>query len=195
MTAFSALAFVLGGCATAPAHTGTPNPRVGIATVPSSAPTPLESGETIAVTGCCTATVPNSWSAPELVSSGLEASYDPTGKLAVTWQVVGTANHCPNQPAALVNSLSSPTHPSGNVIIAVDPIAMHGQLVTVYVTAPSNKTEHDYQFLSADAVMGSHCIAVGGAEYGAASARNLATLLAILATTKVAVYPSAPATP
>ncbi len=120
------------------------------------------------------------------------ASHDPTGTLSVTWQVAGAARSCPVQPTALVDSLTSATHPSGDVIIGVVGVPLHGRPVTVYVTAPSNQTEHKYQFLSADAVVGTHCVAVGAAAYGSASAANLDTLLAILATTSVPTYPGAP---
>jgi hypothetical protein len=126
------------------------------------------------------------------MGDGREASHDSTGTLSVTWQVVGAARSCPVQPTALVDSLTSPTHPSGDVIIGVVGVPLHGRPVTVYVTAPSNQTEHKYQFLSADAVIGAHCVAVGAAAYGSASAANVDTLLAILATTSAPTYPSAP---
>jgi len=195
MVSISAVGLMLSGCSTAPAHTSTPTPSLGIISVPAAAPTPLLSGASITVAGCCTATVPSTWSAAEPAGGGQEESSDPTGRLTVSWQVVGAARQCPIEPAALVDNLTSPTHPSGDVITGVVGVPMHGRPVTVYVTAPSNPAEHNFQFLSADAVVGSHCIAIGAAEYGAASAANLHTLLAILATTSVPVFPSAPPTP
>jgi hypothetical protein len=86
----------------------------------------------------------------------------------------------------------SPTHPSGDVITAVDPITVAGKRVTVYVTTPSAPSLRAYRYANADAVVGASCVDLGAAEYGTASASNLTALLQILATTRSLTYPLQP---
>ena len=150
-------------------------------------------GNTVALASCCTATLPLRWTTPRIVDSNLLGSYDPTGRLYVSWQVLGGARSCPNQPPAVVESLFSPSHPSGNVIIGVDPFTIQRQHVTLYITAPNAATPRAYEFVNADAVLGANCVDLGGAEYGVASTPNLETLLGILATTKPIVASVQPA--
>jgi hypothetical protein len=127
--------------------------------------------------------------------NGLEDSSDQTGRLDVSWQVVGTAHACPAEPVAFLSSLTSPTHPSADVISGVDPLAVHGHWVTVYVAVPGNTDVHGYQYLNADAVVGADCVDLGGSEYGNASPTNIELLLRILATTALISNPTQPAGP
>ncbi len=188
------IAFSFTACATAAPIHGAPSlPPVSIAT-PTPVPTPLL-GSTITLATCCTAKIPIDWTKPEVVNNGLEGVADPTNRLNVSWQIVGSAKHCPSEPAALVDGLASPTHPSGMVITAVDPLLVMGHTAVVYVTAPSNVTEHHYQFFNSDVVIGGNCVDLSGAEYGNASAANLETLLQIVASTKAFSYPPLPPTP
>ncbi|MHB8488855.1 MAG: hypothetical protein ACYDCS_09170 [Candidatus Dormibacteria bacterium] len=146
------------------------------------------------LSACCTATLPTQWSTPQRAESGLDGSYDPTGRLYVTWQIVGSSHTCPKEPPGLVNSLVSPTHPSGDVIVGVDPLSVNGERVVAYITAPSSSTPRAYQYVNADATFGASCVDLGGAEYGAASTPHLETLLQILATTRSLSYAVKPTT-
>jgi hypothetical protein len=179
------VSLLLAGCATsAPANGATPAPRGSPATAHSATPSaaPVH-GSTEAVMPCCTATIPPSWTSPTKVGNGVEGSSDPTGRLYVSWQVVGTAHSCPAEPMAFLSSLTSPAHPAADVISGVDPLTIHGHWITVYVAVPSNSGVRNYQYLNADAVIGAECLDLGGAEYGDASPSNVALLLRILATT------------
>lgn len=128
---------------------------------------------------------------PQVVGT-VDESYDPTGKLEVSWQVVGTSRNCSVEPPAFVESLASSTHPSGNVITAVDELVVNGMRVAVYVTAPATQGTHGYQYFTADATFGSSCIELGGAEYGVASEANLQAMLGVLGTTHLVSYPAMP---
>jgi hypothetical protein len=86
----------------------------------------------------------------------------------------------------------SPSHPSGDVITAVDSITVSGKRVTVYVTTPSAPTPRAYEYVNADAVLGASCVDLGAAEYGVASRSNLEALLHILATTRPVTHPLQP---
>lgn len=188
------LALLATGCSTNQ-PVSSPSPSVQISTLPLQppvvAPAPVR-GYAVALATCCTATLPDHWTAPQSVDNTHLGSYDPSGRLFVTWQVVGSARTCPNQPPGLVDSLASPSHPSGDVIVGMDPFSVDGQHVTVYITAPRALTPRAYQFIDADAVFGANCVDLGGAEYGVASTANLATLLGILATTMSVSYPLQP---
>lgn len=176
---------LLAGCATtSPTVRTNIAPRGSAATAHSAVPSaaPLR-GSTEAVLPCCTATIPPGWTNPTKLGNGLEESSDPTGRLYVTWQVVGAAHSCPAEPIAFLSSLTSPTHPSADVISGVDPLAIHGHWVTVYVAVPSNPGVRNYQYLNADAVVGADCVDLGASEYGNASPTNITVLLRILATT------------
>jgi hypothetical protein len=188
------LAAFLAGCTSNTSHpttnTGAPS---STATSPSpNAPVASENGHQVTLTTCCTATLPAHWTVPQIVDSTFDGSYDPSGKLRVTWQVVGPANRCPSEPAALMESLTSPSHMSGEVISAVEPLTVNGRHVIVYISAPSDATPRGYQYVNADAVLGANCVDLGSAEYGVASAANLKTLLQILATTKPIASPFQP---
>jgi hypothetical protein len=191
------LVVVLSGCASNPAA-GTPASSAKPSSAPSQltgpTPTPLL-GHSVTLATCCTATLPTHWTAPQLVDNTVVGSYDPTGMLYVTWQVVGPAHKCPKEPPALLDSLRSPSHPSGDVITGVDPLRVDGQHVTAYITAPTSSTPRHYQYVNADVVVGLSCIDLGGAEYGVASTANLETLLQILATTRSITAPVQPSTP
>jgi len=197
VSSIAVLGLLLVGCATsAPAMGATNASRGAAATTHSVAPSaaPLR-GSTEAVLPCCTATIPPGWSTPTRRGDGIEESSDPTGRLYVSWQVVGTAHSCPAEPIAFLSSLTSPTHPSADVISGVDPLAIHGHWVTVYVTVPSNPDVHNYQYLNADAVVAADCVDLGASEYGDASPINIAVLLRILATTASIASSMQPAGP
>lgn len=178
------LAALLAGCTATPTVTRAPTPTLPHSSAsPKPVPTQLQ-GPRVAISGCCTATIPVTWSAVQIVNNGLSGSSDPSGRLNVSWHVVGSSRHCPSEPAALIDSLTSPSHPSGEVITGVNPLMVNGRHATVYITAPTNPAQHHYQYLNADVVIGAECVDLGGAEYGAASALNLRTILQILATTE-----------
>jgi hypothetical protein len=191
------LVVLLGGCASNPPVSTPPNssePSSAPSQGSSPTPTPLL-GYSVTLATCCRATLPTHWTAPQVVDNTVVGSYDATGKLYVTWQVVGPAHKCPTEPPALLDSLTSPSHPTGDVITAVDPLRVNGQHVTAYISAPSTATPRHYQYINADVVVGASCIDLGGAEYGVASTANLETLLQILATTKSLSSPAQPSTP
>jgi hypothetical protein len=189
------LGALLAGCTATPTVTRVPTPTRPLSSAaPLPAPTPLQ-GPTVAISGCCTATIPIAWSAVQIVNNGLSGSSDPSGRLNVSWHVVGSSRHCPSEPAALVDSLTSPSHPSGEVITGVNQLMVSGRHATVYITAPTNPAQHHYQYLNADVVIGAECVDLGGAEYGAASAINLRTILQILATTEPIASSVQPAKP
>jgi hypothetical protein len=185
----------LAGCATGgPSPSTTPSqgsqPRSSSpSSTPASTPPPAN---LVAVSTCCRATLPASWTAPKLIANGLYGASDPEGTLTATWQIVGSERNCPLEPASLTGSLLSPTDPSGDVISAVDSIQVDGKRVTVYVTSPSAATPRAYQYAHADAVLGANCVDLGAAEYGVASPSNLESLLEILATTRPMEYPLQP---
>src|ERR1700683_514438 len=115
------VALLLSGCASATSHVTHPNASAAPtpsshAALPTPKPTP---GRTVALWNCCAATLPARWTAPQAVGA-VDESYDPTGKLEISWQVVGTARRCPVEPPAFIESLASSTHPSGDVITALD---------------------------------------------------------------------------
>jgi hypothetical protein len=191
-----ALAGLLVGCTSNAASTAHPTTNAATppptpTSQPSSPPLPV-SGHTVTLRTCCTATLPSHWTVPQVVDNTLEGSYDPSGKLYVTWQVVGTAHNCPTEPPALMESLTSPSHMAGEVIAAVEPLTVNGRHIVVFISAPSNATPRGYQYANADAVVGANCVDLGSAEYGVASAANLKTLLQILATTKPLSSPVQP---
>lgn len=158
---------------------------------PVVAPKPVV-GIAVTVAPCCAATLPARWTPPQVEDNTLLGSHDPSGKLSVTWQVVGRAGSCPDEPPALLDSLYSPSHPSGDVIIGVDPFSVDGKHVTLYITTPDASTTRAFEFVNADAVIGTDCVDLGGAEYGVASTPNLEMVLGILATTWSIVYPLQP---
>jgi hypothetical protein len=187
----------LAGCAAA-TGSSTPNVSPSNGSQPGTSPPPLASAPTAApanvvtVSTCCRATLPANWAAPKLVADGLYGASDSKGTLTATWQVVGSARDCPLEPPALTGTLVSPTHPSGDVITAVDSILVNGKRVTVYVTSPSAATPRAYEYANADAVLGANCVDLGAAERGVASPSNLQSLLDILATTRPMAYPLQP---
>jgi hypothetical protein len=185
----------LAACSTTPDRMiQSPNSSSGptTTTLPgTSIATPLD-GRSVALASCCTATIPPHWTSPHPLEEDREGSSDPAGTLAVTWEVMGAARDCPGEPAALVDSLTSPTHPSGDVITALEPLNVAGRHVVAYVTAPSNTALRAYAFVNADAVVGASCVALSGAAYGVASPANLAMILQILASTEPISYPTAP---
>jgi hypothetical protein len=186
------LSVVLAGCATSsPSSSTTPGGGAQVGSpAPSSATAPTPSpANVVTVSTCCRATLPATWTAPTLIANGLYGASDSQGTLSTTWQVVGSAHRCPPEPPALLSSLVSPTHPSGDVITAVDSILVDGKHVAAYVTAPSAATPRAYEFVNADAVLGANCVDLGAAEYGVASPSNLQALLQILATTRPMEYP------
>jgi hypothetical protein len=188
------LAALLAGCTSYTPHptTNTAAPSSTATSQSPTAPVAPVSGHQVTLTRCCTATLPAHWTDPQVVNNTLEGSYDPSGKLYVTWQVVGPAKRCPSEPAALMESLTSPSHMSGEVISGVEPLTVNGRHVIVYISAPSNATPRGFQYVNADAVLGANCVDLGSAEYGVASAANLKTLLQILATTKPLSSPIQP---
>jgi hypothetical protein len=189
------LALVLTGCATSsPSSSSTPSGRTRVgSSAPSSASLPPPSPvKVVTVSTCCRATLPATWTAPTLIANGLYSASDSQSTLSATWQVVGSARSCPLEPPALLGSLVSPTHPSGDVITAVDSILVNGKRVTVYVTVPSAATPRAYEYVNADAVLGGSCVDLGAAEYGVASPSHLQALLQILATTRPTEYPLQP---
>ncbi len=188
------LAALLAGCTSTPLHPTTDaatSPPMSTSQSPSASVAPVR-GDIVTLRSCCTATLPVHWTVPQVVDNTLEGSYDPSGKLYVTWQVVGPAHRCPTEPPALIESLTSPSHASGEVIAAVEPLTVNGRHVVVYISAPRNATPRGYQYANADAVVGANCVDLGSAEYGVASAANLKTLLQILATTKPLASPIQP---
>jgi len=189
------LTLLLAGCATSSPPAST-NPSAGAqagSSAPSSAPLSTPSpARVVTVSTCCRATLPAAWDAPKLIANGLYGTSDSQGTLTATWQVVGSAHKCPLEPPALLDSLVSPTHPSGDVITSVDSILVNGKRVTVYVTAPSAGTPRAYEYVNADAVLGASCVDLGAAEDGVASLSNLQALLQILATTRPMEYPLQP---
>lgn len=185
------LALVACSATSKPAGSGTAASPTAVALRPTPTPTPLI-GVSVTVAGCCTATLPTQWTSPQPVENGEMGSTDPTGRLSVTWQVIGAARGCPEEPPALLDSLTSPTNPSGVTIRAVLPLMVGGHRVALYVTAPSDASEHNVEFLNADAAIGARCYNLGGALNGVASAATVSTLIQILASSHGLTLPTAP---